>query len=89
MISNDTTPRDNVVKFIATEVCDAGDDLATMPHANDNSCPYCGGALAPGDKASDCSSFEFRAPRLTPHAWRVLDELMVGPRLMRKTNDQK
>lgn len=72
-------PRDNVVKFFADEVRDGGEDLATMLHANDNGCPYCGGVLAPGDKASDCSSFEFRMPRMTPRAWRALEERIMGP----------
>jgi hypothetical protein len=46
--------RNNVVKFLAHEVCNESLDRA----ANDNCCPYCGGLLEPGDKASDCSGYE-------------------------------
>lgn len=47
------TPRLNVVNLFA---CDVPDALGDMPRAlNDNNCPYCGGVLEPGDKASDCS----------------------------------
>ena len=46
-------PRLHVVNFFAHEVIDASGDAP--PAANDNNCPYCGGVLAPGDKASDCS----------------------------------
>ena len=80
-MTNDTTiSRSNVVNFFAEEMRDGERDLAGMLHANDNSCPYCGGALAPGDKASDCSSFEFRTSRMSPLAWHALEERMSGPR---------
>lgn len=47
------TPRLHVVNFFAHAVID---DVGEAPcPANDNSCPYCGGVLEPGDKASDCS----------------------------------
>ncbi|CAN5300650.1 hypothetical protein BH10PSE11_BH10PSE11_05470 [soil metagenome] len=46
-------PRLRVVNFFAHEVTDASGDI--LPAANDNNCPHCGGVLAPGDKASDCS----------------------------------
>lgn len=47
------TPRLRVVNFFAHDVTvDAGDEPRP---ANDNNCPYCGGVLEPGDKASDCS----------------------------------
>jgi len=69
--------QDNVVKFFAAEVRDAED--GAWPHANDNACPYCGGVLAPGDKATDCSSYSPRAPRMTPRAWRALEDRMMGP----------
>jgi len=46
------TPRFKVVNFFACDVIDIED--AQRP-ANDNTCPYCGGVLVPGDKASDCS----------------------------------
>lgn len=39
--------------FFAAEVTDADESLPRA--ANDNCCPYCGGQLGPGDKASDCS----------------------------------
>jgi hypothetical protein len=46
-------PRSSAVRFIAMDVTDAA---ASTPRAtNDNNCPYCGGVLEPGDKASDCS----------------------------------
>ena len=46
-------PRSSAIRFIATDVSDAA---AGLPRAiNDNNCPYCGGVLEPGDKASDCS----------------------------------
>jgi hypothetical protein len=77
MNSDKTIPHSNVVSFFAEEVRDGERDLASMQHANDNCCPYCGGALAPGDKASDCSSFEFRAQRMSPLAWRGLEERMM------------
>jgi len=70
--------QNNVVKFFAAEVRDA-EDGAWPPHANDNACPYCGGVLAPGDKATDCSSYSPRAPRMTPRAWRALEDRMMGP----------
>ena len=41
------------INFFAMEVTDTSGDFARA--ANDNSCPYCGGVLEPGDKASDCS----------------------------------
>lgn len=47
------TPRRNVVNFFAREVTETSSDFPRA--ANDNSCPYCGGVLEPGDKASDCS----------------------------------
>ncbi|CAN5346676.1 hypothetical protein BH10PSE10_BH10PSE10_13040 [soil metagenome] len=47
-------PRFPVVNFFAHDVTD-GVGEAPRP-ANDNSCPYCGGVLEPGDKAEDCSS---------------------------------
>jgi hypothetical protein len=47
------TPRLHVVNFFAHDVTDGVGD-APRP-ANDNTCPYCGGVLEPGDKASDCS----------------------------------
>ena len=47
------TPRLRVVNFFAYDVTD---EVGNEPRpANDNNCPYCGGALEPGDKASDCS----------------------------------
>jgi hypothetical protein len=46
-------PRLHVVNFFAHEVIEASGDAP--PAANDNNCPYCGGVLEPGDKASDCS----------------------------------
>jgi hypothetical protein len=46
-------PRSPVVNIFA---CDSGESLDDLPRAaNDNCCPYCGGVLEPGDKASDCS----------------------------------
>ncbi|ACI92194.1 hypothetical protein OCAR_5059 [Afipia carboxidovorans OM5] len=69
---------DNVVRFFAAEVPDAQDDIS-LGYANDNACPYCGGVLAPGDKASDCSSYNPRMPRMTPRAWRRLEDCMMGP----------
>lgn len=80
MTSDPTISISNVVSIFAEEVRDGERDLVTMHHANDNCCPYCGGALAPGDKASDCSSFEFRAPRMSSLVWRTLEERMSGPR---------
>jgi len=80
MTKDTTISHSNVVNFFAEEIRDGERDLADMLHANDNCCPHCGGALAPGDKASDCSSFEFRASRMSPMAWRSLDERMMGPR---------
>ncbi len=50
---NRLTPRLHVVNFFAYDVTD---DVGDAPRpANDNTCPYCGGVLEPGDKASDCS----------------------------------
>ena len=47
------TKRPQAINFFAMEITDTSGDF---PHAaNDNSCPYCGGVLEPGDKASDCS----------------------------------
>ncbi|MES2752724.1 MAG: hypothetical protein V4661_15255 [Pseudomonadota bacterium] len=46
-------PRRNVVNFFAHDVTDTFGGLPTA--VNDNNCPYCGGVLEPGDKASDCS----------------------------------
>jgi hypothetical protein len=67
---------DNVVRFFAEEV---RDDSAWPPYANDNACPYCGGVLMPGDKAADCSSYDPRMPRMSPRAWRVLEDRLLGP----------
>lgn len=47
------TKRPQAVNFFAMEITDAPGDFPRA--ANDNSCPYCGGVLEPGDKASDCS----------------------------------
>jgi len=80
MTNDSTISHSNVVSFFAEEMRDGERDLAAMPYANDNCCPHCGGALAPGDNASDCSSFEFRAQRMSPLAWRTLEERMTGPR---------
>ncbi len=46
-------PRRNVVNFFAHEVAETSSDFPRA--ANDNPCPYCGGVLEPGDRASDCS----------------------------------
>lgn len=46
-------PRLHVVNFFAHDVTD---DVGDAPRpANDNTCPYCGGVLEPGDRAEDCS----------------------------------
>jgi len=67
---------DNVVRFFAEEV---RDDSAWPPYANDNACPYCGGVLMPGDNATDCSSYDPRMPRMSPRAWRALEDRLLGP----------
>lgn len=46
-------PRLPVVNFSAHDVTDVPGEGTRA--ANDNNCPYCGGVLEPGDKASDCS----------------------------------
>lgn len=53
MSGNRLIPRPQVVNFFAVDVTGAAGDFPRA--ANDNSCPYCGGLLEPGDKASDCS----------------------------------
>jgi len=67
---------DNVVRFFAEEV---RDDDVLPAHANDNACPYCGGVLMPGDKATDCSSYDPETLRMSPRAWRALEDRMLGP----------
>ncbi len=52
-MSNRLTKRPQVARFFAADVTDAASDFPRA--ANDNSCPYCGGILEPGDSASDCS----------------------------------
>jgi hypothetical protein len=47
------TKRPQAVNFFAMEITDTAGDFQRA--ANDNICPYCGGILEPGDKASDCS----------------------------------
>jgi hypothetical protein len=47
------TPRRTLVNFFAHDVTDIAGGAVRA--ANDNTCPYCGGVLEPGDKASDCS----------------------------------
>lgn len=65
MSGNRLIPRPQVVNFFAVDVTDAS---ANFPRAaNDNSCPYCGGLLEPGDKASDCSG-----SRSTSKAWPLV-----------------
>ncbi len=64
-------PRFPVVNFFAYDVTD-GVGEAPRP-ANDNTCPYCGGVLEPGDKAEDCSSSGgVAADPLSPGMGRVL-----------------
>lgn len=46
-------PRNTVVQFFAAQIAATDDDA--LAHDNDNCCPYCGGIMLPGDKASDCS----------------------------------
>jgi hypothetical protein len=60
-------PRPKVASFFAVDVTEESGDLPRA--ANDNSCPYCGGVLEPGDKASDCSGSKSRPPS---KAWPMM-----------------
>ena len=65
-------PRSKIVTFFAVDVTDASHDA---PRAgNDNNCPYCGGVLEPGDKASDCSGSKGAMPfpkRSDTKSWEI------------------
>lgn len=50
------TPHLTVVKFFAHDVTDGVEGAPRAANDNGSTCPYCGGVLEPGDKASDCSS---------------------------------
>jgi hypothetical protein len=64
------TKRPQAINFFAMEVTDTSGDFARA--ANDNSCPYCGGVLEPGDKASDCSGSSKAWPMMPfPQGWEA------------------
>ena len=59
------TKRPQAVNFFAMEITDTSGDFPRA--ANDNSCPYCGGVLEPGDNASDCSG-----SKISSKAWPII-----------------
>lgn len=63
------TKRPQAVNFFAVVVADGDGDFARA--ANDNSCPYCGGVLEPGDKASDCSGSKAWPMIPFPKGWEA------------------
>lgn len=67
MPANRLPPRPNVVNFFAHDVSEESCDFPRA--ANDNSCPYCGGVLEPGDKASDCSGSRAWPTLPFPKGW--------------------